>query len=691
MKCLILHENKGRIRVRLCVGKMSLRQADILEYYLRNMPGITGVTVYDRTGEAVVLYKCSRDTVIQALSAFHYESNAQLVPENTSRELSREYENKLVFNVVARYAKKWFLPAPVRHILAVIRSVKFLSQGLKLLLSGRIEVPVLDAAAIGFSLLRGDYETASSVMFLLHIGEILEDWSYKKSVADLAGSMSLNIDQVWLRMGDEEILTKASHIQVGQQIVVRTGSIIPFDGRVAEGEATVNQASMTGESLPVPKTLGSMVYAGTVVEEGEIAVLVEKASGSGRYDRIVNMIEESEKLKSGVEDKAFHLADQLVPYSFLGMGLTYLLTQNIDRALSFLMVDFSCALKLAMPVAVLSAMKECSAAQISVKGGKFLEAVAAADTIVFDKTGTLTSAAPRVAAVVPFGRRKAEEMLRLAACLEEHYPHSIANAVVQEAQRCGLDHSEFHTEVKYIVAHGIASSVDGKKCIIGSRHFVFEDENCVIQEEDRAVFDALPDLYSHLYLAIDGELSAVICIEDPIRPEAIETIRKLHMLGISRVVMMTGDSRHSAKAVAERTGVDEFYAEVLPEDKAAFVRREKETGHTVIMIGDGVNDSPALSEANAGISIGSGAAIAKEIADIVITGGDLEALTKLRQLSTALMNRIDQNYRFIMGFNFSLIALGVLGIFPPASSALAHNLSTLAIGLHSMTPLQMEQ
>ena len=689
MKCTILHESPGRLRVHLQCPAMTLRQADVLEYYLRAVDGVSDVRVYDRTRDAVILYTSGRGGVIAALASFSFPKAEALalVPEHTPRALNREFEDKLAVTVMRRCVSKLFLPVPVTTALAVIRSVRYIKEGLKALWHGRLSVAVLDATAVTVSLLRGDFSTAGSVMFMLRLGEILEDWTHKKSVADLAGAMSLNVDKVWLRVNDTEVLVPVSDVQEGDCVVVRTGSMIPLDGKVVSGEAMVNQSSMTGESMPVPKRPGSPVYAGTVAEEGECVICVEKRSGGGRYDRIVRMIEESEKLKSTAEDKAARLADRLVPYTLGGTALTYLLTRNITKTLAVLMVDFSCALKLAIPIAVLSAMRESSGHHISVKGGRFLESVAKADTIVFDKTGTLTYAAPTVAQVVPFGGHREPDMLRLAACLEEHYPHSMANAVVEEARKRGLSHEEYHSQVQYVVAHGISSMVEGKKVLIGSAHFVFEDEGCRIPAGEEAAFAALPDAYSHLYLCIAGELAAVICIHDPLRREAQAAVAALHRCGFANVVMMTGDNRKTAEAVARQVGVDAVYAEVLPEDKAAFIRQEKAKGHTVIMVGDGVNDSPALSEADAGIAISTGAAIAREIADITIASEDLFELVTLRQLSEALMRRIHRNYRFIVGFNFSLIVLGVAGILPPTTSALLHNMSTLGISLKSMTDL----
>ena len=689
MKCTILHESPGRLRVHLQCPAMTLHQADVLEYYLRAVDGVSDVKVYDRTRDAVILYTSGRGGVIAALASFSFPKaeGLALVPEHTPRALNREFEDKLAVTVMRRCVSKLFLPVPVTTALAVIRSVRYIKEGLKALWHGRLSVAVLDATAVTVSLLRGDFSTAGSVMFMLRLGEILEDWTHKKSVADLAGAMSLNVDKVWLRVNDTEVLVPVSDVQEGDCVVVRTGSMIPLDGKVVSGEAMVNQSSMTGESMPVPKRPGSPVYAGTVAEEGECVICVEKRSGGGRYDRIVRMIEESEKLKSTAEDKAARLADRLVPYTLGGTALTYLLTRNITKTLAVLMVDFSCALKLAIPIAVLSAMRESSGHHISVKGGRFLESVAKADTIVFDKTGTLTYAAPTVAQVVPFGGHREPDMLRLAACLEEHYPHSMANAVVEEARKRGLSHEEYHSQVQYVVAHGISSMVEGKKVLIGSAHFVFEDEGCRIPAGEEAAFAALPDAYSHLYLCIAGELAAVICIHDPLRREAPAAVAALHRCGFANVVMMTGDNRKTAEAVARQVGVDAVYAEVLPEDKAAFIRQEKAKGHTVIMVGDGVNDSPALSEADAGIAISTGAAIAREIADITIASEDLFELVTLRQLSEALMRRIHRNYRFIVGFNFSLIVLGVAGILPPTTSALLHNMSTLGISLKSMTDL----
>ena len=687
MKCKILHESPGRMRIRTLCGAMSLRQADILEAYLKKVDGAKSVKVYDRTGDAVICYAGSRDAMLHALAVFSYARSEELAPEHSSRALNREFEDKLVFTVLRRAGNQLFLPSPIRTAIAIFRSAKYIKAGLTSLLHGRLTVSVLDATAVTVSMVRGDFATAGSVMFMLRLGEILEEWTHKKSVADLAGAMSLNVDKVWLKADGTEVLVPIGDVKAGDCIVVRTGGMIPLDGKVVNGEATVNQASITGESMPVPKGPGSYVYAGTVAEEGECVIQVEKAVGSGRYDRIVKMIEESEKLKSTAEDKASRLADRLVPYTLGGTALTYLLTRNAMKALAVLMVDFSCALKLSMPIAVLSAMRESSGYHISVKGGRFMEAVANADTVVFDKTGTLTYATPTVAKVVSFDGYSASEMLRLAACLEEHYPHSMANAVVEEARRLGLDHKEYHSQVEYVVAHGISSSVEDKKVVIGSAHFVFEDEGCVVPAGEEEKFNALPEEYSHLYLCIAGRLAAVICIADPLRKEAKSAIEALHACGISKVVMMTGDNRKTAQAVAREVGVDQFFAEVLPEDKANFVRQEKAAGRKVIMIGDGVNDTPALSEADVGIAINTGAAIAREIADVTIASEDLFELVTLRQLSQQLMRRIHRNYRFIVSFNCMLIALGVAGVIQPTTSALLHNASTLGISLDSMTDL----
>ena len=691
MKCTILHESSGRLRVRARQRRMTLDQADILEAYLRRLPGVTGVEIYDRTCDAVIRYKGDRQQILSALAGFSYQGAAELAPEHSSRTLNREYEDRLVGAVCRRAMSRLFFPAPVRAVLTVARSVRYIREGLDCLLRGRIQVPVLDATAVTVSMLRGDFETAGSIMFLLGIGDTLNEWTHKKSVADLAGAMALNVDKVWLETDSGSVLVPVGDVRVGDRITVRTGGMIPLDGKVTAGKGMVNQASITGEPLAVRKTAGGYVYAGTVVEEGALSLRVEKASGSGRYDRIVRMIEESEKLKSRTEDRASHLADKLVPYSLGATALIWLVTRSATRALAVLMVDFSCALKLSMPIAVLSAMKEAGAYHLAVKGGRFLEAVSQADTIVFDKTGTLTHAAPVVADIVTFGGKKENEMLRLAACLEEHFPHSMAKAVVAEAARRGLNHEERHSQVQYIVAHGISSSVDGEKVVIGSHHFIFEDEGCTIPAGEEARFDAIPGEYSNLYLAVSGVLAAVICIKDPLRAEAPEVIAGLRRLGFTKLVMMTGDNEKTARSVARAVGVDEYHAEVLPEDKAAFVRAEHALGRRVIMLGDGVNDSPALSEADVGVAISDGAAIAREVADITVSADDLYALLTLKELSDALMRRIHSNYRAIIGFNFMLICLGVAGVLPLAVSALLHNTSTLLISLHSMTDLLPRQ
>lgn len=664
---------------------MSLSQADMLEYYLRSKPYVSDVKVYDRTGDAVIIFT-DKKRLLRALAEFSYSDpkTAALVPEHTGRALDREYEDRLFYKLAWRYGVRRLIPAPVRLVMSVFKASRYVLEGLKALAKLKIEVSLLDAVAITVSLLRGDHKTASSVMFMLGLGELLEDWTHKRSVDDLARTMSLGVEKVWLKSEGREILVPIKDVCEGDELVVRTGSMIPLDGKVIGGEAEVNQATLTGEALAVRKCEGSYVYAGTVVEQGSCIIKVDKITGSGKYDRIVKMIEESEKLKSEVESRAAHLADKLVPYCLGGTLLTYLLTRNATKAVSILMVDFSCALKLAMPISVISAMREGSTCGMTIKGGKFLEAVAEADTIIFDKTGTLTHSEPKVAKVIPFGENDEAEALRLAACLEEHYPHSIANAVVKAASERGLVHEELHSEVEYVVAHGIASSIQGIKVVLGSYHFIFEDEGCTLPEGEQDKFDSLPDEYSHLFLAVGGVLAAVICIEDPIRDEAKDVLSKLKQLGISKIVMMTGDSHRTAKAVAAMVGVDEYYSEVLPEDKAEFVRREKSQGRKVIMIGDGVNDSPALSEANAGIAISSGAAIAREVADITISADDLGCLVTLRELSMALMKRINSNYRTIIGFNFALMILGAAGILAPTTSAFLHNSSTLAIAVSSM-------
>ena len=666
---------------------MSSVQAETLLYYLQNQNQVSFAKVYDRTGDAVICYEGERAAVIRMIQLFHYEE-VELptgLLESSGRVLNNEYQEKLISKVIYHFGRKWLLPAPIRAIYTTVVSVKYIWKGIQTLAQGKIEVPVLDATAIGVSMLRGDYGTAGSVMFLLGVGELLEEWTHKKSVGDLARSMSLNVGKVWLKKDGQEILVPSEKIVAGDEIVVHMGNLIPFDGEVSNGEGMVNQASLTGESVPVRRTLGSVVYAGTVLEEGELTILVKQTGGSSRYEKITAMIEESEKLKSGLESKAEHLADRLVPYSLGGTALTYLLTRNATKALSILMVDFSCALKLAMPISVLSAIREANQHKITVKGGKFLEAVAEADTIVFDKTGTLTKAQPTVAEVVSFSETKSpDELLRIAACLEEHFPHSMAKAVVDAAREKYLDHEEMHSKVEYIVAHGISTTINGEKAIIGSYHFVFEDENSIIPEGMEEKFRHLPEEYSHLYLALEGVLAAVICIEDPLRPEAAEIIRQLKKAGLKKIVMMTGDSERTAKAIAKKVGVDEYYAEVLPEDKANFVEKEKAEGRKVIMIGDGINDSPALSAADVGIAISEGAEIAREIADITVAADDLAEILVLRMLSNRLMKRIHKNYRFIVTFNAGLILLGVGGILQPTTSALLHNTSTLYIGLKSM-------
>ena len=687
MKFYIKHESRGRIRIHLAQKRMSSVQAETLLYYLQNQNQVSFAKVYDRTGDAVICYEGERAAVIRMIQLFHYEE-VELptgLLESSGRALNNEYQEKLISKVIYHFGRKWLLPAPIRAIYTTVVSVKYIWKGIQTLAQGKIEVPVLDATAIGVSMLRGDYGTAGSVMFLLGVGELLEEWTHKKSVGDLARSMSLNVGKVWLKKDGQEILVPSEKIVAGDEIVVHMGNLIPFDGEVSNGEGMVNQASLTGESVPVRRTLGSVVYAGTVLEEGELTILVKQTGGSSRYEKITAMIEESEKLKSGLESKAEHLADRLVPYSLGGTALTYLLTRNATKALSILMVDFSCALKLAMPISVLSAIREANQHKITVKGGKFLEAVAEADTIVFDKTGTLTKAQPTVAEVVSFSETKSpDELLRIAACLEEHFPHSMAKAVVDAAREKYLDHEEMHSKVEYIVAHGISTTINGKKAIIGSYHFVFEDENSIIPEGMEEKFRHLPEEYSHLYLALEGVLAAVICIEDPLRPEAAEIIRQLKKTGLKKIVMMTGDSERTAKAIAKKVGVDEYYAEVLPEDKANFVEKEKAEGRKVIMIGDGINDSPALSAADVGIAISEGAEIAREIADITVAADDLAEILVLRMLSNRLMKRIHKNYRFIVTFNAGLILLGVGGILQPTTSALLHNTSTLYIGLKGM-------
>ena len=693
MNATILHESRGRIRFRLRQKQMTLAQADLLEAWLQGKSWTRQVTVHERTCAVILYYDGDRQTVLEAIRQFSWQEAERTtsLPAHSTRALNREFEEKLVTKVVCKAACTLFLPSPLRIARILWHMIPFVRRGLRCLLRRRIKVELLDALSISISACRRDFGTAGMVMFLLEVGELLEEWTRKKSVADLARCMSLNVDRVWLRTAQGEVLVPVSQIQPGDAVVVRAGGIVPVDGLVLEGEVTVNQASLTGESIPVPKRPGGAVYAGTVVEEGECVLEVKQASGQSRYDQIVHMIEQSEQMKSEAESKAANLADKLVPYTFVGSLLSFALTRNVARALSVLMVDFSCALKLAMPLAVLSAMREAGRAHITVKGGKFLEAVAAADTIVFDKTGTLTHACPRVAQVVSFGGKEESEMLRLAACLEEHFPHSMANAVVEEAKRRGLRHEEYHSKVEYLVAHGIASTVDEERVLIGSAHFIFEDEGCVIPEDEQERFDALPPEYSHLYLAVGGQLAAVICISDPLREEAKEVLSTLRALGVTSTVMLTGDSYRTAAAIAAQVGVDDFRAGVLPADKAEYVARLRREGHTVLMVGDGINDSPALSEADAGIAISDGAAIAREIADITIAADSLWELVELRRIAMALMARIHSNYRFVIGFNGALIALGVAGVLPPATSATLHNLSTLGVSLRSMSALPLSK
>ena len=689
MNAVILHESRGRIRLRMDQARMTLDQADLLQAYLQIQEGVIQASVHERTRCAVIRYRGDREAVLAAVARFSYRDPdaAASVPLHSSRALSRAYEEKLAGKVLYKAFCALFLPIPLRIARVCLQSVPFLRRGMGCLLRRQLRVDLLDGISIAVSLARRDFGTAGSVAFLLELGELLEEWTHKKSVEDLARCMSLNVDRAWLQTGEGEVLTPLSQIRTGDAITVRMGGVIPLDGVLLRGEVMVNQASLTGESIPVPKRPGTAVYAGTVVEEGSCVMRVTQQSGQSRYDQIVSMIEQSERLKSAAESRAAHLADRLVPYTLAGSALTFLLTRNAARALSVLMVDFSCALKLAMPLAVLSAMREAGGFHITVKGGRYLEAFARADTIIFDKTGTLTHACPQVAGVIPFGGRRENEMLRLAACLEEHFPHSMANAVVRAAQERGLAHEEMHSKVEYLVAHGISSMVNGEKVIIGSAHFVFEDEGCAVPEGDRETFCALPDQYSHLYLAIGGELAAVICVADPLRQEAASVIRALKELGVSRTVMLTGDSQRTAAAIAAQVGVDEFRAEVLPEDKARFVEEERASGRTVVMIGDGINDSPALSAADVGVAISSGAAIAREIADVTIAADSLTELITLRRIAQELMGRLRSNYRFVIGFNGALIGLGAAGVLRPAASATLHNLSTLGISLRSMTNL----
>ena len=689
MKFRIKHEIRGRIRIHMEQKRMTHEQADILLFYLQNIDGVFRADVYDRTADATIHYKGNRETIIEGLRRFRYEEvevpNGLL--ETSGRAMNAEYQEKLVDKILFHYGRKFLLPYPISAAYTTIMSAKYIWKGIKTLMERKLEVPVLDATAIGVSILRSDFDTAGSVMFLLGIGELLEEWTHKKSVDDLARTMSLNVGKVWLKTEDQAVLVPSSKIKAGDQVVVHMGNVIPFDGEVEDGEAMINQASLTGESVAVRRTIGNYVYAGTVVEEGEVIIDVKAVGGSSRYEKIAAMIEDSEKLKSGLESRAEHLADKLVPYSLGGTALTWLLTRNTTKALSILMVDFSCALKLAMPISVLSAIREAGMYKITVKGGKYLEAVAEADTIVFDKTGTLTKAKPTVAKVVSFNEMNEDELLRIAACLEEHFPHSMAKAVVSAAKAKHLDHEEMHSKVEYIVAHGISTQIEGKKAVIGSYHFVFEDEKVIIPDGKKEQFDNLPEEYSHLYMAIEGKLAAVICIEDPLREEAAEVIKELREAGLSKIVMMTGDSERTAKAIAKRVGVDEYYAEVLPEDKASFCDKEKAAGRKVIMIGDGINDSPALSAANVGIAISDGAELAREIADITVGADNLRELVTLKKISNGLIRRISRNYRMIVGFNAGLIGLGVAGIIMPTTSALLHNTSTLVIGLKSMQNL----
>ena len=686
MRFKIEHEIRGRVRLHICQKRMTRRQADQLEYFLTKLNGVISVKVVERNQDVVICYSDNREEMLRAIQRFSYEKAEapESYLQNSGREMNGEYWEKMVNHVVLHYGKKIFLPLPVRTFLTTLKSVKYIWKGVRTLAKCRIEVPVLDATAIGVSMLRGDFSTASSVMFLLGFGEILEDWTHKKSVDDLARSMSLNVSKVWLITEDSEVQVGTDEIKPGDRVRIHMGTVIPFDGIVTEGEAMVNEASLTGESMPVAKHESSYVYAGTVMEEGELTIRVKETSGSTKFEKIVTMIEETEKLKSAVESKAEHLADRLVPYTLAGTALTYALTRNVTKALSILMVDFSCALKLAMPISVLAAIREANAHHITVKGGKFLEAVAEADTIVFDKTGTLTKAQPTVVDVVSFNGDSKENLLRLAACMEEHFPHSMAKAVMDAAKERGLTHEEMHSKVEYIVAHGISTMVDGRKAIIGSHHFVFEDEKCTIPVGKEELFRNLPEEYSHLYLGIEGKLAAVICIEDPLRPEAPEVVKALRKAGFTQIVMMTGDSDRTAKAIATRVGVDKYYSEVLPEDKAKFVEEAKAQGRKVLMVGDGINDSPALSAADVGIAISDGAELAREIADITIGADDLSVMVTLKEISNGLMDKIHKNYRRIVGINGSLIALGVTGVIQPTMSALLHNTSTLLIGMDSM-------
>lgn len=693
MKFQIKHEIKGRLRIHMKQSRMTFEQADTLHYAIQKMDGVSSVKVYERTGDAVICFHCSREELIDALSAFDYNkvSVPMEVLQNSGRQLNAEFQEKLAGRIFRRFLNKLFLPMPLRNAITLCRAIRYVWMGLKCLAARKIEVPVLDATAITVSILRGNFNTAGSIMFLLGIGELLEDWTHKKSVGDLARSMSLNTEKVWVKQGDTDVLVSSDEVEPGDMVVVHMGNVIPFDGIVYAGEAMVNQAAMTGEPLAVKKDADSYAYAGTVVEEGELTIRVKETRGSTKYEKIVSMIEETDKLKSASESRAEHLADRLVPYTLLGTALVWLLTRNATKALAVLMVDFSCALKLAMPVTVLSAIREAGEHNIMVKGGKYMEAVADATTIVFDKTGTLTKAMPVVRSIVNFSEESDDEMLRIAACLEEHFPHSMAKAVVDAARQKGLEHEEMHSKVNYIVAHGISSEIDDRKVVIGSYHFIFEDEKCTVDDSARAEFENLPEGYSHLYMAIDGKLVAVICIEDPLREEAADAIRQLKEAGVTKVVMMTGDSERTAAVIAKRVGVDEYYSEVLPEDKANFIQKERENGAKTIMVGDGINDSPALSAANVGIAISDGAELAREIADITIGADNLYELVTLKKLSNRLMKRIDSNYRSIVGINAGLIGAGVLGFIPPTTSAMFHNASTLGITLNSMKNLLPEQ
>ena len=693
MKCTILHESRGRMRVHVCAVRMTLHRADVLEAYLNHQDSVQKATVYERTGDVVLTYTGSRKAAVALLAGYRFD-NAELdvlVTSQDSRKINQEYQGKMFDLVAGHFARKLFLPAPIQAAYTLWRSIAFVWKGVRCLLQRRLEVEVLDALSISASLLRGDFGTAGSVMFLLNLGSLLEEWTRKKSLDDLARSMALNVDKVWVRAEGGEVLLPLTKVHAGDEIVVRSGNMIPLDGAVIEGEAMVNQAALTGESMPVRKSEGAIVYAGTVVEEGECVFVAKAEGGANRYDKIVSMIEESEKLKSSTENRALQLADRLVPWCLAGTVVTYALTRNVTRAISILMVDFSCALKLSMPLAVLSAMRECGNYHITVKGGKYLEALAKADTIVFDKTGTLTRATPQVVQVIPFSGCEEQEVLQLAACLEEHFPHSMANAVVRAAKEQGISHEEMHSEVEYIVAHGIASRVGGQRVVIGSHHFVFEDEQCTVPAEEQARFDALDPQYSHLYMAASGRLVGVICIADPLRPEAASVLRQLRRLGFTNTVMMTGDSERTARAIAGQVGVDHYFAEVLPEDKASFVQKAKAEGHTVVMIGDGINDSPALSAADIGIAINSGAAIAREIADVTIKADSLEELVALKAIANQLQRRVSANYHFVLSFNSTLIVLGAMGILQPATSAMLHNLSTIGISLKSMTNLLQEE